>query len=213
MGLLTILKNFLLPKRWRKKPTKQSNPQPLEQNNKDIDEPIGKIHHEAYYNMLKDRPGFNLNKPDFKNPPPTDEQIKEAMKRLDSIVDRMQNEFMKNRTLVDIKPTTTSIVQVTSDYDKILDIINSMPARLKSQALDMLSSPTQEHAVFMSVLDENKERNYAILLNHLGDEEMEPGLLFMSSVDQDAVCAMLAEISNVTYEKAKAGFSGPGENS
>ena len=182
-------------------------------DNKDIVEPIGKIKHDSYYNMLKDRPGFNkLNTPSFKNPPPTEEQIKEAMDKLDSIINRMQSEFMKNRTLIDIKPTTTSIVQVTSDYDKILDIINTMPSRLKNQALDMLSSPTQEHAVFMSVLDENNERNYAILINHLGDEQTEPGLLFMSSPDQDAVCAMLAEISNVTYEKAKKGFSGPGED-
>jgi len=149
---------------------------------------------------------------DFKNPPPTDEQIKEAMKKLDSIVNRMQNEFMKNRTLIDIKPTTTSIVQVTSDHDKIFDIINTMPDKLKAKALDILSTPSKEHAIFMSVLDEDKERNYAILLNHLGDEETEPGLLFMSSTDQDAVCAMLAEISNVTYEKAKEGFSGSGED-
>lgn len=156
---------------------------------------------------------FKTNIPNsFKNPPPTDEQINEAMKRLDSIVERMQNEFMKNRTLVDITPTTTSIVQVTSDHDKILDIINTMPTRLKNKALDILSTPTKEHAIFMSVLDEDRERNYAILLNHLGDEENEPGLLFMTSTDQDAVCAMLTEISNITYEEAKKGFSGPGED-
>lgn len=149
----------------------------------------------------------------FTNPPPTDEQIKEAMKRLDSIVDRMQNEFMKNRTLVDITPTTTSIVQVMSDQDKILDVINTMPDRLKAKALDILSTPSKEHAIFMSLLDDASERNFAVLLNHLGDEESEPGLLLMSSTDQDAVCAMLAEISNVTYEKAKEGFSGPGEDS
>jgi hypothetical protein len=148
----------------------------------------------------------------FKNPPPTDEQIKEAMKRLDSIVDRMQNEFIRNRTLIDIKPTGTSIVQVMSDQDKILDVINTMPDRLKAKALGILSTPTKEHAIFMSLLDEEEKRNYAILLNHLGDEEMEAGLLLMSSTDQDAVCAMLAEISNVTYEKAKKGFSGPGED-
>jgi hypothetical protein len=149
----------------------------------------------------------------FKNPPPIEEQIKEAKDRIDSIVNRMQNEFMKNRTLVDITPTTTSIVQITSDYDKILDIINTMPARLKDKALNILSTPNKEHAVFMSVLDEYKERNYAILLNHLGDEEVEPGLMFISSTDKDAVCGMLAEISNITYEKAKEGFSGPGEDS
>ena len=88
-----------------------------------------------------------------------------------------------------------------------------MPARLKNKALDILSTPTKEHAIFMSVLDEDKERNYAILLNHLGDEETEPGLMFMTSTDQDAVCAMLVEISNITYEEAKKGFSGPGETS
>ena len=135
------------------------------------------------------------------------------MKRLDSIVDRMQNEFIKNRTLVDIKPTGTSIVNVMSNQDKILDVINTMPDRLKAKALGILSTESTEHAIFMSLLDENEERNYAILLNHLGDEESEPGLLLMSSTDQDAVCAMLAEISNVTYEKAKEGFSGPGEDS
>lgn len=157
---------------------------------------------------------FKTNIPNsFKNPPPTDEQIKEAMKRLDSIVDRMQNEFMKNRTLVDITPTTTSMVQVTTDQDKILDLINRMPARLKHNALNILSSPSKEHAIFMSLLDEYDDRNYAILVNHLGDEETEPGLMLMSSTDQDAVCAMLTEISNVTYEEAKKGFSGPGEDS
>lgn len=157
---------------------------------------------------------FKTNIPNsFKNPPPTDKQIDEAMKRLDGIIERMQSEFMKNRTLVEITPTTTSIVQVTTDHDKILDIINTMPDRLKNKALDILSTPTKEHAIFMSVLDENKERNYAILLNHLGDEETEPGLMFMTSTDQDAVCAMLTEISNVTYEEAKKGFSGPGETS
>jgi hypothetical protein len=133
------------------------------------------------------------------------------MKRLDSIVDRMQNEFMLNRTLIDIKPTGTSIVNVMSDQDKILDVINTMPDRLRAKALDILSTPSKEHAIFMSLLDDEEERNYAILLNHLGDEEMEAGLLLMSSTDQDAVCAMLAEISNITYEKAKEGFSGPGE--
>lgn len=157
---------------------------------------------------------FKTNIPNsFKNPPPTDKQIDEAMKRLDGIIERMQSEFMKNRTLVDITPTTTSIVQVTSDYDKILDIINTMPDRLKNKALDILSTPSKEHAIFMSVLDEYQDRNYAILLNHLGDEENEPGLLFMSSTEQDAVCAMLTEISNITYEEAKKGFSGPGETS
>lgn len=157
---------------------------------------------------------FKTNIPNsFKNPQPTEEQIKDAMKRLDGIIERMQSEFMKNRTLVDITPTTTSIVQVTSDHDKILDIINTMPDRLKNKALNILSTPTKEHAIFMSVLDEDKERSYAILLNHLGDEENEPGLLFMTSTDQDAVCAMLTEISNITYEEAKKGFSGPGETS
>lgn len=135
------------------------------------------------------------------------------MDRIDGIVNRMQNEFLKNRTLVDITPTTTSIVQITSDHDKILDIINTMPKRLKDKALNILSSPNKEHAIFMSVLDEDKERNYAILLNHLGDEETEPGLMFISSADKDAVCGMLTEISNITYEKAKEGFSGPEEDS
>ena len=133
------------------------------------------------------------------------------MKRLDSIVDRMQNEFIKNRTLVDIKPTGTSIVNIMSNQDNILDVINTMPPRLKEKALGILSTESTEHAIFMSLLDDEKERNYAILINHLGDEETEPGLLLMSSPDQDAVCAMLAEISNITYEKAKEGFSGPGE--
>jgi hypothetical protein len=161
---------------------------------------------------MKNTSYTKTNISDFKNPPPTEEQIKEAMKRLDSIVDRMQNEFMKNRTLIDVKPTGTSIVQVMSDQDKILDVINTMPDRLKNKALDILSTPTKEHAIFMSLLDDDNERNYAILLNHLGNAETEPGLLLMSSTDQDAVCAMLAEISNVTYEKAKKGFSGPGED-
>ena len=199
MGLLTSLKNFLLLKGWRKKRTKQSKQQsPLLDN---------KLPEKELY-------PFKTNIPNsFTNPPPTDEQIKEAMKRLDSIVDRMQNEFMKNRTLVDITPTTTSMVQVTTDQDKILDLINRMPARLKHNALNILSSPSKEHAIFMSLLDEYDDRNYAILVNHLGDEETEPGLMLMSSTDQDAVCAMLTEISNVTYEEAKKGFSGPGEDS
>lgn len=157
---------------------------------------------------------FKTNIPNsFKNPPPTDKQIDEAMKRLDSIIERMQNEFMKNRTLVEITPTTTSIVQVTSDQDKILDIINGMPPRLKGSALDVLSSTNKEHAIFMSLLDQNNERNYAILFNQLGDEYTEPGLMLMTSPDQDAVCAMLAEISNVTYDEAKKRFEGPGEDS
>ena len=210
MGLLTILKNFLLPKRWRKKPTKQSNQQyPLQ--DKEAYPPFS----DSYENLkgLGDPTYFKpIVSKNFKNPPPTDEQIKEAMKKLDSIVNRMQNEFMKNRTLIDIKPTTTSIVQIMSDQDKILDVINTMPDRLKAKALDILSTPTKEHAIFMSLLDDDNERNYAILLNHLGDAENEPGLLLMSSTDQDAVCAMLAEISNVTYEKAKKGFDGPGED-
>jgi hypothetical protein len=162
---------------------------------------------------MKNTSYTKTNISDFKNPPPTDEQIKEAMKRLDSIVDRMQNEFMQNRTLIDIKSTGTSIVNIMDNQDKILDLINTMPARLKEKALGILSTESTEHAIFMSLLDDEKERNYAILLNHLGDEEMEPGLLLMSSPDQDAVCAMLAEISNITYEKAKEGFSGPGEDS
>lgn len=157
---------------------------------------------------------FKTNIPNsFKNPPPTDEQIKEAMSKLDSIVNRMQNEFIKNRTLIDITPTTTSIVNVMSNQDNILDVINTMPPRLKEKALGILSTESKEHAIFMSLFDENEERNYAILLNHLGDEETEAGLLLISSTDQDAVCGMLAEISNITYEKAKEGFSGPGEDS
>jgi hypothetical protein len=198
-----------------KKPTEQSKQQtPLQGNKPDLP-----TLSDSYENL---KAGYNSDKStyfkpiipnSFKNPPPTDEQIKEAMKKLDSIVERMQNEFMKNRTLVDITPTTTSIVQVTSDHDKILDIINTMPDRLRNKALDILSTPSKEHAIFMSVLDEYQDRNYAILLNHLGDEENEPGLMFMSSTDQDAVCAMLAEISNVTYEEAKKNFSGPGEDS
>jgi hypothetical protein len=192
MGLLTSLKNFLLPKRWRKKHTKQSNQQyPLQDK-------------EVY--------PFKTNITNsFKNPPPTDEQIKEAMNKLDSIVNRMQSDFMKNRTLIDITPTTTSIVQVMSDQDKILDVINTMPDRLKTKALDILSTPSKEHAIFMSLLDENNERNYAILLNHLGDEETEPGLLLVTSTDQDAVCGMLSEISNLSYEEAKKNFEGPGQ--
>lgn len=157
---------------------------------------------------------FKTNIPNsFKNPPPTDEQIKEAMKRLDSIIERMQDDFMKNRTLVNITPTTTSTVQVTSDQDRILDLINTMPSRLKNEALSVLSSTNKEHALFMSLLDKDKERNYAILFNHLGDEDNEPGLVLISSTDQDAVCAMLAEISNVTYDEAKKRFEGPGEDS
>ena len=205
MGLLTSLKNFLQQIKWRKKHTKQSNQQSSEQNKPvDLIDPIA--------NYMNNTSYTKPNTANFKNPPPTEEQIKEAMKRLDSIVDRMQNEFMRNRTLIDVKPTGTSIVQVMSDQDKILDVINTMPDRLKNKALDILSTPTKEHAIFMSLLDDDNERNYAILLNHLGDAETEPGLLLMSSTDQDAVCAMLAEISNVTYEKAKKGFDGPGED-
>lgn len=155
---------------------------------------------------------FKTNVPNsFTNPPPTEEQVKEAMGKLDNIINRMQNEFLKNRTLIDIKPTTTSIVQVTADQDKILDVINTMPPRLKNKALGILSETEKEHAIFMSLIDEDDERNYAILFNQLGEDDVEPGLVLMTSTDQDAVCAMLAEVSNVTYEKAKEGFSGPGE--
>lgn len=198
-----------------KKLTKQSKQQtPLQDNKPDL--PNLSDPHEYFhgmYNAAKSPYSKPIIPNSFKNPPPTDEQIKEAMKRLDNIVDRMQNEFMKNRTVIDITPTTTSIVQVTSDHDKILDIINGMPPRLKGSALDILSSTNKEHAIFMSLLDQNDERNYAILFNHLGDEETEPGLMLMTSPDQDAVCAMLAEISDVTYEDAKKRFEGPGENS
>ena len=133
-----------------------------------------------------------------------------AHEELHNMFSKMNNDFLRNRTIIDMKPTETAMIEVLSDNDKILDFINTMPDVLKKKALDSLSSDNKEHALFMSVLDEDNKEVYIILFNYLGDftESSEPGLMLISSTSKEAVCAMLSEISNLTYEQAEKGFGG-----
>lgn len=197
MGLLTSLKNFFLPSRWKKNTTKQSIQSIKEQNDK------------TEQNLKE----VQENTDEFTAALQQLHQDLETYKQsLTSTLDKMKEDFEQNMThtsIFEIEEESLSPVFVTEKTDSILDFINSCDEVTKEQVLEALKGSGADKALFLTSIKDN-EKNYVVLMNinSLPDHQ---GLALAYSKDLKSLSFFLSELTTLSQDEVKKSF-GPPEN-